>query len=142
MRTIQPQCRAGPEQGRRDAIARQLREAMRLADVFLVPAILIDSLDVQVAVRIAGLEALHATGDRDRFLDVEMRFKTVVCTGDRRLDLAYRLQVQGVEVRVEPTVQHAVAGLQEPLEVIASYTAYQDLAAAQMGIRQVSGGRP
>lgn len=70
-----------------------------------------------------------------------LRGRAVVCTGDRRLDLAYRLQVQGVEVRVEPTVQHAVAGLQQPLEVIASYTAYQDLAAAQMGIRQVSGGR-
>jgi UDP-N-acetylmuramyl tripeptide synthase len=68
--------------------------------------------------------------------------KKVVCTGDRRLDIAYRLHVQGCDVQVAGTMQEAVelAGASN-IEAIASYTAFQDLNAAQLGIRQVSGGR-
>jgi UDP-N-acetylmuramyl tripeptide synthase len=68
--------------------------------------------------------------------------RNVVCTGDRRLDIAYRLQVQGCAVQVAATFSEAVELCESnDVEAIASYTAFQDLNAAHMGIRQVSGGR-
>lgn len=69
--------------------------------------------------------------------------RTVVCTGERQLDVAYRLSVQGVEVTVAQDFAAAVRSLDAslPIQAIASYTAYQDLAAATMGIRKATGGR-
>ena len=68
--------------------------------------------------------------------------KTVMCTGDRRLDIAYRLHVQGCDVSVASTFTEAVERLESShIEAIASYTAFQDLSAAQLGIHQVSGGK-
>ena len=48
--------------------------------------------------------------------------------GDRRLDLAVRLEVAGLDFRVCETVDEAVQ-LAPPgrIEVIANYTAFQDL---------------
>ena len=66
----------------------------------------------------------------------------VIATGDRGLDLAYRLHVQGIQVSLAPDMAAAVT--QAPvgsLEAIASYTAFQDLASAAAGIHAVSGGR-
>jgi UDP-N-acetylmuramyl tripeptide synthase len=73
-----------------------------------------------------------------------LRGRAVVCTGDRRLDVAYRLQVQGVDVQVADDFAHAVTLCGDPddaIEAIASYTAFQDLASAQLGIRAGIGGR-
>lgn len=71
-----------------------------------------------------------------------LRGRTVVCTGDRRLDVAYRLHVQGIGVSVAESVAAAVAAAGPNVTAIASYTAFQDLAAADLGISQRSGGRP
>lgn len=52
----------------------------------------------------------------------------IAVIGDRRLDLAVRLEVAGVDFRVCPTLQEAVR--QSPpgrIEAIANYTAFQDL---------------
>ena len=68
--------------------------------------------------------------------------KRVMCTGDRRLDIAYRLHVQGCDVSVASTFLEAVERLESAdVEAIAGYTAFQDLNAQQMGIHQVSGGK-
>jgi len=68
---------------------------------------------------------------------------TVVCTGERQLDLAYRLSVQGIDVTVAQNFAAAVRSLDSnsPIQAIASYTAFQDLAAQHMGIRKATGGR-
>jgi len=70
--------------------------------------------------------------------------KQVICTGDRRLDVAYRVKVQGVaEVSTTETFEAAIAQAGSgPVEGIASYTAFQELAAAQLGIHARQGGRP
>ncbi len=61
--------------------------------------------------------------------------KKVVCTGERRLDVAYRLSVQGIDVSVAPSFAEAVAVCTgQPIQAIVSYTAFQDLLAAEMGI--------
>lgn len=61
--------------------------------------------------------------------------KKVVCTGERRLDVAYRLSVQGIDVSVASSFAEAVAVCTgQPLQAIVSYTAFQDLLAAEMGI--------
>jgi UDP-N-acetylmuramyl tripeptide synthase len=61
--------------------------------------------------------------------------KTVVCTGDRRLDVAYRLSVQGIDVSVANSFTESVLQLSsEPIQAIASYTAFQDLLATELGI--------
>lgn len=60
--------------------------------------------------------------------------KTVVCTGDRRLDVAYRLSVQGISASVAEDFESAV--LQHasgPIQAIVSYTAFQDLLATELG---------
>lgn len=66
--------------------------------------------------------------------------KHVVCTGERRLDAAYRLHVQGMDVEVASDVATAVTITGPDVQVIASYTAFQDLAAMNLGLRH-SGGR-
>jgi hypothetical protein len=74
-----------------------------------------------------------------------LRGRRVVCAGDRRLDVAYRLHVQGVDVEVAPDMAQAVARAVEAggphVEAIASYTAFQDLLSAASGLSQRSGGR-
>lgn len=68
--------------------------------------------------------------------------RRVICTGDRRLDVAYRVKVQGVaEVLVAETFQAALGMTQGKPEAIASYTAFQELAAQEMGIHARQGGR-
>lgn len=64
--------------------------------------------------------------------------KRVICTGDRRLDVAYRLSVQGIDVLVADTFLDALATLSSaPVQAIVSYTAFQDLLAAELGISKV-----
>jgi len=71
----------------------------------------------------------------------KLRGKRVICTGERRLDVAYRLSVQGIEVSVASSFAQAVAEFtSEPIQAIVSYTAYQDLLAAELGITTVNGG--
>ena len=61
--------------------------------------------------------------------------KKVVCTGERRLDVAYRLSVQGIDVSVAPDFMQAVEAFSSgPIQAIVSYTAYQDLLSAELGI--------
>jgi UDP-N-acetylmuramyl tripeptide synthase len=61
--------------------------------------------------------------------------KRVICTGERRLDAAYRLSVQGIDVTVAPSFTQAVQEFSEaPIQAIVSYTAYQDLLAMELGI--------
>lgn len=64
--------------------------------------------------------------------------KRVICSGDRRLDVAYRLSVQGIDVLVADTFLDALATLSSaPVQAIVSYTAFQDLLAAELGISKV-----
>lgn len=68
--------------------------------------------------------------------------KKVICVGERKLDIAYRLHVQGIDVATASSFADAVAKLStDSIEAIASYTAYQDLAATQAGIRSKGVGR-
>lgn len=68
--------------------------------------------------------------------------KKVLCTGDRRLDVAYRVKVQGVsDVAVADDFQSALALTANGAEAIASYTAFQELSALEMGIHSRQGGR-
>ena len=61
--------------------------------------------------------------------------KRVVCTGERRLDVAYRLSVQGIDVSVASSFAQAVQEFSvAPIQAIVSYTAYQDLLALELGI--------
>ena len=70
-----------------------------------------------------------------------LRGKKVVCTGERRLDIAYRLSVQGIDVLVAPSFSNAVESFPTgPLQAIVSYTAFQDLLVSDLGISK-SGSR-
>jgi hypothetical protein len=61
--------------------------------------------------------------------------KKVICTGERRLDVAYRLSVQGIDVSVTSSFTQAVQEFSgAPIQAIVSYTAYQDLLALELGI--------
>jgi UDP-N-acetylmuramyl tripeptide synthase len=61
--------------------------------------------------------------------------KKVICIGERKLDIAYRLSVQGINVEVADSFAMAVESFGESeIEAIASYTAFQDLAAAKLGL--------
>ena len=67
--------------------------------------------------------------------------RQVVCTGERRLDVAYRLSVQGIDVAVAHDLAAGVATLDaRPIEAIASYTAFQDLAAIDLGLTNPATG--
>jgi hypothetical protein len=67
--------------------------------------------------------------------------KQVVCTGDRKLDIAYRLSVQGIYVSLAEDFSAAVTACQNPkVQAIASYTAFQDLTAQALGISATQGG--
>ena len=63
---------------RRDPVARELRDAVRLADVFAGLAVLVDRGEVEVAVRIARLELGDRAGDADWFAGIEVRREAVV----------------------------------------------------------------
>jgi hypothetical protein len=66
--------------------------------------------------------------------------KRVICTGERRLDVAYRIQVQGIDVTVAKDIAAAVSKFPTGIiQVIASYTAFQDLAVRELGITRVQG---
>ena len=68
--------------------------------------------------------------------------KEVICIGERKLDIAYRLSVQGVNVNTADSFESAVKQFgPEAIEAIASYTAFQDLAASSAGIHTKVGGR-
>ena len=70
----------------------------------------------------------------------QLRGKKIVCTGDRRLDVAYRLSVQGIDVTVADDFTSAVAACTpELVQAITSYTAFQDLLALELGISAVQG---
>jgi UDP-N-acetylmuramyl tripeptide synthase len=70
-----------------------------------------------------------------------LRGKKVICTGERRLDVAYRLSVQGIDVSVASSFAQAVEEFSsEPIQAIVSYTAYQDLLAAELGLVTGKGG--
>ncbi len=67
--------------------------------------------------------------------------KQVVCTGDRKLDVAYRLSVQGIDVVLANDFESAAATCAtSQIQAIASYTAFQDLAAQALGIAATQGG--
>lgn len=66
--------------------------------------------------------------------------KKVICTGERRLDVAYRLSVQGIETAVADSFQDAVKAFADaPIQAIASYTSYQDLLAIELGLTTGAG---
>jgi UDP-N-acetylmuramyl tripeptide synthase len=63
--------------------------------------------------------------------------KKVICTGERQLDIAYRLRVQGVEVSTASNFSQAVQSFPSgPIQAIVSYTAFQDLLATDLGINK------
>lgn len=66
--------------------------------------------------------------------------KQVICVGERKLDIAYRLSVQGISVTTADSFVAAVNQFTEQeIEAIASYTAFQDLAASELGIHTKTG---
>lgn len=68
--------------------------------------------------------------------------KKVVCTGERQLDVAYRIKVQGCDVMVASDFTEALSFFPTGVvQAIASYTAFQDLAAQELGITKVQGGQ-
>jgi UDP-N-acetylmuramyl tripeptide synthase len=69
-----------------------------------------------------------------------LKGKKVVCTGERRLDIAYRIKVQGCDVVVAEDIAQAITYFPTgAVQAIASYTAFQDLAARELGITKVQG---
>jgi len=83
------------------------------------------------------LLALNARGpdglDTSWIYDVDfapLRGRQVVVTGDRALDLAVRLDVDGIAFTHAPSFRHALAAVPAGrVEVIANYTAFQDIRA-------------
>jgi len=70
-----------------------------------------------------------------------LRGRRVLCTGERRRDVAYRLSVQGIDVQIVDDFETAAATFDEqPIEAIASYTAFQDLAAIGLGLTKAVTG--
>src|SRR5262249_12301054 len=66
------------EQLRRDAIARELRNAVRFAHVLMRPAVLVDRVDVNVAMRVLRLELCERAVDAYRFARIEVRGEAVM----------------------------------------------------------------
>ena len=94
--------------------------------------------NVILAVNARGIDGL----DTSWLWDVDyspLKGKRVVCTGERRRDVAYRIHVQGIDVHMAPDFAAAVEMTTEPVQAIASYTAFQDLAAQKMGLRHTAG---
>jgi len=86
--------------------------------------------------------ALNARGidgrDTSWLWDIDysaLKGKSVICVGERKLDIAYRLSVQGINVDIADSFAQAVKAFTDSqIEAIASYTAFQDLAATELGI--------
>ena len=80
---------------------------------------------------VLAIDALAADGrDLSWLWDVEyeqLAGKTVIATGPRAQDLAVRLFYAGVEHRVVPELEAALAGHRDPVDVIATYTPFQRL---------------
>lgn len=94
--------------------------------------------NVILVVNARGIDGL----DTSWLWDVDyspLRGKKVVCTGERRRDVAYRLHVQGIDVHVASDFAAAVDLCAEPIQAIASYTAFQDLSALELGLRHTAG---
>jgi UDP-N-acetylmuramoylalanine-D-glutamate ligase len=65
----------------------------------------------------------------------ELLGKEVICIGERKLDIAYRLSVQGIKVKTADSFALAVSQFDNrSIEAIASYTAFQDLITTELGI--------
>ena len=55
--------------------------------------------------------------------------------------MAYRIHVQGIDVTIAKDIAAAVSKFPTGIiQVIASYTAFQDLAVRELGITRVQGG--
>src|SRR5439155_24307544 len=63
---------------RRDSDAAELRHSVRLADVFSSPAVLVDRVDVEVAVRIPRFVLPYRARDVDASTPIEVRRETVM----------------------------------------------------------------
>ena len=71
-----------------------------------------------------------------------LRNSRVICTGERRRDVAYRLSVQGINVIVAQDFVAAVAACNgSSIQAIASYTAFQDLDAQERGLHRAVTGQ-
>jgi UDP-N-acetylmuramyl tripeptide synthase len=83
--------------------------------------------NVVLEVNARGIDGL----DTSWLWDVDygaLKGRTVVCTGDRRRDVAYRISVQGIATTVAPDREQAVASLPEgEIDLIASYTAFYNI---------------
>ena len=65
----------------------------------------------------------------------ELLGKEVICVGERKLDIAYRLSVQGIKVKTADSFAQAVSQFDNrSIEAVASYTAFQDLITTELGI--------
>ena len=65
----------------------------------------------------------------------ELLDKEVICVGERKLDIAYRLSVQGIKVKTADSFAQAVSQFDNrSIEAVASYTAFQDLITSDLGI--------
>jgi hypothetical protein len=56
---------------------------MRLAEVFPRPAVFVDSIDMQIAVRVPRFVLCHRTEDVYRSAAIEVRREAVVCSRRR-----------------------------------------------------------
>ena len=68
----------GLEQLRRNANAAELRDSVGFTNVFPRAAVLVDGVDVKIAVRISSLVLLHRAGDVDLLVGVEVWRKAVM----------------------------------------------------------------
>jgi len=84
---------------------------------------------VILAVNARGVDGL----DTSWLWDVDytpLRTHEVVVTGERRLDAAYRIHVDGIQHRVAPTLEEAAKMLEGSVTVLASYTAFISMSTA------------
>ena len=63
---------------RRYSDAAELRDAVRFADVFPSPAVLVDGINVEVAMRVPGFVRLYRARDVDLPAGVKVRRETVM----------------------------------------------------------------
>jgi lipid II isoglutaminyl synthase (glutamine-hydrolysing) len=83
---------------------------------------------------VLSLNAREVDGfDTSWIYDVDftpLRGRHIVAIGDRRTDLAVRLEVDGVGFQVVDDIRAAIAAVPAgPVEVVANYTAFQDIRA-------------
>ena len=101
----------------------------------------IESPEVILTVNARGMDGR----DTSWLWDVDyatLRNSRVICTGERRRDVAYRLSVQGINVIVAQDFVAAVAACNgSSIQAIASYTAFQDLDAQERGLHRAVTGQ-